>query len=185
MDKIICLIGKSGSGKTTVAMKLEDLGYNVIQSYTTRPPRYEGEWGHIFIGQKGIIAKRLNERFRSIWTEESGLIKRDDMLAYREMYGYDYFATNEQYIDKGTSIYIVDPKSALEIRENHSNAYILQLDISDEVRSERMLTEGRCEEDIKVRLEKDKNYFGDMVSDFKVNADKDLDTIINKILEVI
>ena len=49
MDTIFCLVGPSGSGKTTVAKALEKHGYNVIQSYTTRPRRSENEWGHTFV----------------------------------------------------------------------------------------------------------------------------------------
>ena len=37
--RIICLLGKSGSGKSTVEAGLEKLGYHRIISYTTRPIR--------------------------------------------------------------------------------------------------------------------------------------------------
>ena len=40
MYKIICLIGKSGSGKSTIEQKLcSDLEINQVVSHTTRPPR--------------------------------------------------------------------------------------------------------------------------------------------------
>ena len=42
MYKIICLIGKSGSGKSTIEQKLcSDLEINQVVSHTTRPPRNE------------------------------------------------------------------------------------------------------------------------------------------------
>ena len=37
--KIICILGKSGSGKSSVEKKLESIGYKRIISYTTRKPR--------------------------------------------------------------------------------------------------------------------------------------------------
>ena len=50
---LIVLCGKSGCGKTTIASLLQEK-YNlkVIQSYTTRPPRYKNEEGHIFISKE-------------------------------------------------------------------------------------------------------------------------------------
>ena len=53
MNKSLFLfVGRSASGKTTVANMLERDGYNQIQSYTTRPPRYQDETGHTFISNK-------------------------------------------------------------------------------------------------------------------------------------
>ena len=49
-NTILLIVGASGTGKTTVANTLSKMfGMKQIQSYTTRPPRYEGEKGHIFV----------------------------------------------------------------------------------------------------------------------------------------
>lgn len=42
---LYCLIGPSGSGKTFLA----DILGNSVQSYTTRPKRFDTETGHIFV----------------------------------------------------------------------------------------------------------------------------------------
>ena len=44
--KCICIVGKSGTGKSTLVNKLK-FKYNLtsVESYTTRPPRYENEQG--------------------------------------------------------------------------------------------------------------------------------------------
>lgn len=47
---LFLFVGKSASGKTTIANMLEDKYlFNQVQSYTTRTPRYDGETGHIFV----------------------------------------------------------------------------------------------------------------------------------------
>ena len=53
MKNIYCIAGPSGSGKTTIAEELKKrYGMKVLESYTTRAPRYEGETGHIFVTPK-------------------------------------------------------------------------------------------------------------------------------------
>ena len=76
MSKFIFLIiGCSGSGKTAITEKLEELYHlKSIQSYTTRPPRYDGETGHIFVS---------NEEFDEL----------TDYVAYTEFAGFRYCAT--------------------------------------------------------------------------------------------
>ena len=50
---IFCLVGKSGSGKTTIANKLFDrYGYTQIASYTTRPPRSENDTDHTYVSSE-------------------------------------------------------------------------------------------------------------------------------------
>lgn len=61
MNKPLFLfVGKSASGKTTVANILEkQYGYVQVQSYTTRKPRFEGETGHIFVNEDDV--KNMDE----------------------------------------------------------------------------------------------------------------------------
>ena len=89
MKNIYLIVGCSGSGKTAITEKLEEL-YNLksIQSYTTRPPRYDGEKGHTFIS---------NEEFD----------KLTDMVAYTEFAGNRYCATAEQV--ENNDLYVIDP----------------------------------------------------------------------------
>lgn len=80
MDTIFCLVGPSGSGKTTVAKALEKHGYNVIQSYTTRPQRSDNEWGHTFV--------------TAIYSDKPPWVM-DNVIAYNEFAGNHYWATKE------------------------------------------------------------------------------------------
>lgn len=89
MNNIFLIVGCSGSGKTTITEQLEmKYGLKSIQSYTTRPPRYDGETGHIFIS---------NEEFD----------KLTDMVAYTEFAGNRYCATAEQV--ENNDLYVIDP----------------------------------------------------------------------------
>ena len=87
---IFLIVGCSGSGKTTITEQLEQkYGLKSIQSYTTRPKRYEDESGHAFVS---------DEEFD----------KLTDMVAYTEFAGSRYCATAEQV--ENNDLYIIDPK---------------------------------------------------------------------------
>ena len=89
MNNIFLIVGCSGSGKTTITEQLEmKYGLKSIQSYTTRPPRYDGETGHTFIS---------NDEFD----------KLTDMVAYTEFAGNRYCATSEQV--ENNDLYVIDP----------------------------------------------------------------------------
>ena len=50
MKNIYLLAGPSGSGKSSVARELtQRYGLKEVWSYTERPPRFDGEPGHIFV----------------------------------------------------------------------------------------------------------------------------------------
>lgn len=62
---MIVLVGKSCSGKTTIAKELEKLGYSLIVTYTTRPIR-EGEEDGVdykFITKEEFLEKNTNGFF--------------------------------------------------------------------------------------------------------------------------
>lgn len=50
--KIIAIVGKSGSGKSSIADMLSEEGVPAIQSYTTRPKRGEGDTHHVFLTEE-------------------------------------------------------------------------------------------------------------------------------------
>ena len=89
MNNIFLIVGCSGSGKTTITEQLEQkYGLKLIQSYTTRPPRYDGETGHTFIS---------NEEFD----------KLVDICGYTEFAGNRYCSTAEQV--ENNDLYVIDP----------------------------------------------------------------------------
>lgn len=85
---IYLIVGKSGSGKTTLVNELQKYGYTAIESYTTRPKRFENETGHTFI-------------------TEDEFDKLKDICAYVKYNGYRYCATSEQV--NNSTLYVIDP----------------------------------------------------------------------------
>lgn len=83
---LICIIGRTASGKDTFASSLVDEHTSLIKSYTTRPRR-EGEGDtHIFIDSI--------EGYKDRWVES-------------EINGYNYFVLEEDIVNN--DILIVDP----------------------------------------------------------------------------
>ena len=87
---IICLIGKSGSGKTTIGEYIErEYMVNMIQSYTDRPMRYPNETGHTFISREAFDA-----------------LRHEDMIAYTKFGEYRYCCLKCDVRDR--NVYVVD-----------------------------------------------------------------------------
>lgn len=132
------LVGKSASGKTTVANILESQ-YDLpqLQSYTTRPKRHENETGHIFIS---------NEEFD----------KLENIVAYTEYNGYRYCATQEQ-IDQA-SIYVIDVPGVDTLLEKYTTKrpiIVLYFNAPVITRIERMIDRGSSDAEIVSRLYND------------------------------
>lgn len=99
MHKLFCIIGRTGSGKSTLVEKAaNELGLKILKSYTTRPMR-ESESiensDHIFISP-----------------DEVGKY-RNDMVAYTERVNYCSFATKQQIMN--SDLYIINPSGYKEL----------------------------------------------------------------------
>lgn len=89
-DVIVLLVGPSGSGKSTIADALSNqYGWKQVASYTTRPPRYDGERGHTFISDAEFDTLEIGK-----------------VIAYTEFDGHRYCATTDQVED--ADVYVVD-----------------------------------------------------------------------------
>lgn len=93
MKKLFCIMGRTCSGKTTLAKTVAaTLHMKVLRSYTTRPMR-EGEnehtSDHIFI------------------SEDEVKLFQGKIAAYTEINGCKYFVTRDMVMN--SDIYVVDP----------------------------------------------------------------------------
>lgn len=139
-NPLFLFVGKSGSGKTTIANLLKEHGYTQLESYTTRPPRYDGEIGHVFISNEGFD-------------------KLQDIVAYTEYNDYRYGATKEQ-VDE-VSIYVIDVpgvETLLEKYQSERPIVIIYFDTSIRARIDRMIDRGDYDAQILSRIYNDEEF---------------------------
>lgn len=201
-DKIVCLVGESGSGKSTLAELLEKEGYNYIESYTTRKPRYKGERGHTFINKD-------NYEFNFDNKSHFKILKLDkeiegftvglplDYVAYTFYNGEHYFATRDQYKGKGISIYVIDPAGIKDLKNNVEDAEIvvIYLNIAESQRFVRMelRIDGNCTDDeyykelkkINGRIKHDREAFKIIQTDYCVDANRSIEEVLKDVKSII
>lgn len=144
MDKkIVLLVSESGGGKSSIAKYCEkQYGLKELKSYTTRPPRFNGENTHTFISDE----------------EFDGLT---DIVAYTEFDGHRYCSTKQQI--ENCDIYTVDPDGVEYLKAHYTGDakfVVVYLQVSEKERFERM-ARTRGEESAQKRIEHDKHAFRD------------------------
>lgn len=173
MDRLILLVGASGSGKTAIAKEMEKVGYNVIQSYTTRSRRRCEEWGHEFVNEDELMKTPIK-----------------DIIAFQEVYdGVFYWATREQYEGLGDSIYIVCPDGAEDVRRTlkyNKDVKIITIYLqTDEYhRWERMMYD-RVKEEVDYRLEKDNKKFQVVKCDYTISGNDKIHIVVNNLRKIL
>lgn len=173
---IIAIVGESGAGKSTLAKRLEEeKGYNVIQSYTTRKPRKENEYGHEYAGAIDYqIHKGHNQVVASTFF--------DNNL---------YWATKDQFKGDIVNVYIVDVEGLRELEENMGDWDILKIYIrvGEEVSFERIYKRSEGGEFKRVkslrRVENDRKSFQVVKCDYSINGERGIETVYKNLLEII
>ena len=161
--RIVLLIGPSGSGKTAIADYLRDkYGWQAVQSYTTRLPRYPWEGGHTFVS---------DEEFDAL----------TDMIAYTEFDGHRYCATAEQ-VDS-CDLYVIDPKGVKAMQQlYHGDSRIMPVYVyaKPSVCLKRMMMRGDDLWQALRRLRNDKKEFDGAQEFLRDNFDSYLSVYNNR-----
>lgn len=169
---LFCIVGRSGTGKTTLAENLETrTAMRQVYSYTTRPQRYEGETGHTFITE-----------------EEYQRMDPETIAALNQYNGYTYFATTKQLFQK--MLYVVDIPGLKQVKENYHFGRIITIGLtgSRDVLADRMKDRGDSHEQIQRRLDLDDVEFSSVPEQADILINTDLYTteeVVEKVLQEI
>lgn len=142
---LIALLGSSGSGKSTIANRLEKkYGFISVRSYSTRKPRENDDADlqtHTFITFDEV------EQYR------------DEIMASCTFNNNFYFATRTQL--NNSDVYVIDPCGLKQLKENYKDKQIIPIyiDVPPEIVAARMEQRGDSNEAIMSRLENDKKVF--------------------------
>lgn len=107
MDKpiILCIVSESGGGKTMMADYIAEMyGWQLIESRTTRPPRFEGEGGHTFVSD-----------------DEFDSYKKEDMIAFTTFGAARYCCLHRDV--PARALYVIDEFGLQYLQENFADIY--------------------------------------------------------------
>lgn len=139
---VTLIVGRTASGKSTLAKNLEDLGAKILKSYTTREQRNESDTDHIFITK-----------------EEAKTFK--NKVARTVINGNEYFATLEQLED--SDFYIIDPCGIETFLETMPDTKfeVIYVNTKKSIRKKRFMERGAIEEDFLARDNAENEQFTD------------------------
>lgn len=176
MKNIICIVGKTSSGKDTTARYIEKaFGIKPICSYTTRPMR-NGETEGV---QHYFITPEQSKKIR----------EKELVLAYTILNGNEYFSTVEGMTEE-TMSYIINPEGIDYLRQ-HSGDYkfvSIYVHIPERVIMQRALVRGDSFKAVENRLSDEREQFSDFYNnskyDFLITNDAGEDELHNQIDDI-
>jgi len=171
--RIVCLMGKSGCGKSSIENRLEKLGYNRIVSYTTRNIR-EGEQND---REYHFVSK---DQFKH-------LIEKDILMEYAEYAGNYYGAPRP--IGSINNVIVVESDGFRSIKQIYGKQAIgVYIDVSNEIAEKRRNKRSKLDKtDTDKRKSDDEKKFSKIKdeADIVIDGSKSLDDILIELLQKI
>lgn len=161
-DKIVCVVGESGAGKTLLVEAMKLHGYREVECYTTRSKRKGKSDNKTFVNRK---------QFNKV---------RPDLVAYTEFSGHEYGATRQQVEE--AHLYIIDPDGINELAAKYGkeNIIVVCLRVNEDERFNRLLEDRGWSEAIE-RINNDREKFNALYENRMSYAH--IDTYVNDDLD--
>lgn len=181
-DVLYLFVGKSASGKSTIANLLEErYRLKQVRSYTTRKPRYDSEDGHIFVDMDAF--EKLGK------------------LAAYTFYNNNHYGVTYEQLEQ-CDVYVIDPVGTEALLKNLNGnrpIRIIYFDTSVATRINRMVERGAGDHEIISRLLNDdatsdwfraldkivwhyKNIEKQDVELYKIDANENIENVLKQVL---
>lgn len=178
MNKVICIIGRTCSGKDTIAKYLQkEYGVEPVVSYTTRKIRPSEKNGreHYFV---------TPEEFKDI-------LETKEIIAYTKFNDTEYCATLDSLDTSGIKSYIIDPNGVKFLKDNFSDRIdiiTIFIDTSNKNIITRALKRGDRIEDVLKRSKNEtamfENYKNSGAYDYLIDGNLSKEEVQNKVKEI-